>query len=69
MAIFTAWGKHGSAYVCAPGEQLPRFVDGTAVDEGLEPIWRIEAAGWNEAMARYHELQGWEPYQPMSDND
>ena len=68
MAIFTAWGKDGSAYIFVPGEELPRFVDGTPQDDGLELIWRIEAASWNEAMARYHELQGWEPHQPMSDD-
>jgi hypothetical protein len=68
MAIFTAWGKHGHAYIFGPGEETPRFVDGTPVEEGLELIWRIEAANWNDAMRRYHELQGWEPYQPLSDD-
>lgn len=38
-------------------------------DEGVEPvlIGEIEAYDWNEAMTKYHEFMGWEPYQPMDD--
>lgn len=67
MPIFTAWGSNGHAHLFVPGEDAPRFGDGTLVEAGLEQIWRIEAVDWCKAMERYHELQGWEPYQPLSE--
>lgn len=30
-------------------------------------VWTVEALSWDEAMARYHDHMGWEPYVPMSD--
>lgn len=68
MSIFTAWGNDGYAHIFVPGEDVPRFADGAPMEDNLELIWRIEAADWDEAMTRYHELQGWEPYKPMRDD-
>ena len=66
--LFPAWGKNARSSILVPGKEAPRFAYGTPIEEGLELIWRIDAADWNEAMTRYHELQGWEPYQPLSDD-
>ena len=30
-----------------------------------ELLWAVEADTWDEAMSRYHEFMGWEPYKPM----
>jgi len=35
------------------------------LEPGAEMIWAVEADTYNEAMARYHEFMGWEPYKPM----
>lgn len=32
-------------------------------------MYRYEAADWNGANTRYHELMGWKPYEPMLDED
>jgi hypothetical protein len=37
------------------------------LEPGAEFIWAVEAETYNEAMARYHEFMGWEPYKPMDD--
>lgn len=63
--IFTVWGKDGSAHTVIEGEGPPRFADGTRDDDAAELIWTIEANSWTDAMKRYHELQGWDPYTPM----
>ena len=60
--IYTAWGKDGRANTLVQGEGRPRFVDGTSFEDTEELIWRIEAESWEEAMQKYHALQGWEPY-------
>ena len=31
-------------------------------------VWTIEARSWTEAMQKYHEFRGWEPYQPIDDD-
>ena len=33
----------------------------------IERVWSMEAASWNEAMAAWHERQGFEPYKPMAE--
>jgi hypothetical protein len=37
----------------------------TLVEDGATVVWTVEAASWVEAMSRYHEWRGWEPYRPM----
>jgi|RhiMetdeSRZDD1v2_1073273.scaffolds.fasta_scaffold816112_2 hypothetical protein len=59
--IYTAWGKDGSANTLIEGEGPPQAQD----EENSELIWKIEAPSWEEAMQKYHTLQGWEPYRPM----
>ena len=31
-------------------------------------MWTIAARSWTEAMQKYHEFRGWEPYQPLDDD-
>lgn len=35
--------------------------------EGHEKTWEVKAASWEDAMTKYHEYMGWEPYVPMED--
>ena len=63
--IYTAWGQDGQANTFHPGTERPRFSDGRFQDDCEELIWTIEADTWEEAMTKYHELQGWEPYVPF----
>lgn len=65
--IYTAWGANGVAHTLHQGERRPCFADGTPDPDCPDLIWRIEAESWDGAMRRYHELQGWEPYEPMRD--
>ena len=37
----------------------------SVVEEGSTIIWCVEAASWDDAMARYHEWVGYERYRPM----
>lgn len=37
--------------------------------DGLRLTWTVEAVSLIEAMTKYHEHQGWEPYRPMLRND
>jgi hypothetical protein len=62
--IFTAWGIDGRANTLIEGEGplLPHLQE----EDNLELIWKIEAESWEEAMQKYHTLQGWEPYKPIS---
>ena len=38
------------------------------VEDGATIVWTIEAACWVEAMTRYYEWRGYEPYRPMDDD-
>ncbi len=38
------------------------------VEPGATLAWSVEAASWAEAMTRYHEWRGWEPYRPTDGN-
>ena len=38
------------------------------VQDSATVVWTVEAASWVEAMARYHEWRGWDPYRPMDDD-
>jgi hypothetical protein len=60
--IYTAWGKDGRANTLIGGEGPPQIQD----EDNSELIWTIEADTWEEAMQKYHALQGWEPYKPMT---
>lgn len=40
-----------------------------AEEEDLHLAWTLDAVSWNEAMAKYHDHQGWEPYRPMLRSD
>ena len=60
--IYTAWGKDGQANTLVAAEALPPQLQ---EEDNSELIWRIEANSWEEAMQKYHTLQGWEPYKPM----
>lgn len=68
MKTYTAWGKDGYANTLIEGEGPVTVGNrpGTPLDEECpELIWMIEAESWEEACAKYRELQGWEPYKPM----
>lgn len=65
MRVFTAWGTDGTADLLIEGEGPPRFANNSLMDPRYERIWRIEANTINEAMSRYHVLQGWSPYIPI----
>ena len=39
------------------------------VEEGSKIIWCVEAVSWDDAMARYNEWKGYEPYRPMDEDD
>ena len=38
------------------------------VEPGARLIWTVEAASWVEAMRRYNDFRGWEPYRPLDDD-
>jgi hypothetical protein len=38
------------------------------VEDGATVVWTVEAANWDEAVARYYEWRGYEPYRPMDDD-
>ena len=59
--IYTAWGKDGSANTLIEGEGAPQAQD----EDNSELIWKFEAQSREEAMQKYHTLQGWEPYRPL----
>ncbi len=40
----------------------------SVVEVGSTIIWSVEASSWDDAMARWHEWKGYEPYRPMDDN-
>jgi hypothetical protein len=65
--IYTAWSWGGGDSTLIEGKgPPPRY---TTADPHYCPdlIWTIEATSWEDAMRRYHELQGWEPYKPLDD--
>jgi hypothetical protein len=63
--IYTAWGEAGCATCLIQGSGPPRYADGTLMEDCPDLIWTIEADTWEDAMRRYHELQGWKSYIPM----
>ena len=66
MAIYTAWsGKDGSEVTMVPGEDRPRFADGSLQPNCEVLLWRFEAATQEEASAIHHLRLGREPYKPM----
>ena len=69
MPIFTAWGQDGQAHTLHAGVEQLRLSGGALMPDCPELIWTIDAETWEEAMAKYHELQGWEPYRPMDADD
>jgi hypothetical protein len=66
--ICTAWGREGLAHTLIGGPGPPRYADGTLMEDCPDLIWTIEADSWEDAMQRYHELQGWKPYVPMGED-
>lgn len=61
---FTAWGIKGSecASLLIEGEGPPS-PPYWFPEEGTPVLfWTIEADTYREAMVKYHELNGWEPY-------
>tara|TARA_Y100000034_G_C6891777_1_gene410372 strand:+ start:2168 stop:2398 length:231 start_codon:yes stop_codon:yes gene_type:complete len=65
---YTAWGKDDKADTLIEGEGPPKFANGELQDPQAQLVWRIEATDWVQANQKYHELQGWEPYQPMEED-
>ena len=49
--------------------QLINLSARSLVEEGSKIIWCVEAASWDDAMARYNEWKGYEPYRPVDDGD
>ena len=58
MPIYTAWGFDGKAHTLVSGTDQPSGPDGRPCPD---LIWTIKAKTWEEAVARYYELQGWGP--------
>lgn len=59
--IYTAWGHDDWANDFHPGTDPP-FDDPAAKCQ-----WSCEADSFEEALVKYHEWQGWEPYKPMEE--
>lgn len=59
---YTVW-RDDSSDLFLPGTDLPACHRHTS--PGLAAVHTIEARSHNEAMRKYHEWQGWEPYKPM----
>lgn len=64
---YTCWthGDRWQGVSFVRGLSSPQFADGTLIHEVNVLEYVIYAASWEEAMARHHEFQGWEPYKPM----
>jgi hypothetical protein len=60
--IYTACGRDGRANTLIEGGGPQQLQD----EDNSELIWTIDADTWEEAMQKYHTLQGWEPYNPMT---
>jgi hypothetical protein len=59
--IYTAWGDWtggGFAHTLVPGTS-PRFHDGTPMPDCTRLVYTIEADSWDEAVAKFDELRGW----------
>jgi hypothetical protein len=64
--VFEAWGtiQHGASLICAQASS-PRALKPHLAEPGDIALFSIRGKTWNEVMAAYHEIQGWEPYKPM----
>jgi hypothetical protein len=62
MGRYQLWVSNESqSFFREDNEQALRF----AQEDGAQLVWEVTAVGSNEAMAKYHEHMGWEPYKPM----
>jgi hypothetical protein len=72
--IFTLWiGRDDDSspdvdvLTLMPGEDIPRFPDGSPQHDHLELLYTIEAETWEAACAEHYRRQGWGEYRPMTD--
>jgi hypothetical protein len=65
--LFTLWQNSDGSLTFLQGSGPPVFADGSPQDGTHRLLWQVQAGSYNEAMRKYHEHMGWEPYQPMRD--
>lgn len=72
LRTFTVWQSppgltSGDSVTLVAGTDPPRGVNGRELEPGAVLIHRFKAASPDEAMAKFHEFMGYEPYRPMVD--
>jgi len=51
----------------APAFNIIKMKRQGLLDPQATLVYSCEADSWIEAMTKYHEAMGWEPYKPMED--
>lgn len=59
--LYEIW-KSSSSSTFIPSDHNQKDI---LLEPDAEFIGNIEADSWEEAMTKYHEFMGWEPYKPM----
>lgn len=70
MVTYELWqDRNGGSQFFCPVKNVAIMLSVEDDPEGFVKTWEITVAdsesGYVEAMTRYHEYMGWEPYRPM----
>jgi len=55
----------GTEATFAPPENIKIIRKHAGLGKNAKLKWTVEADTWEEAMTKYHEHMGWEPYKPF----
>jgi len=61
MTRYEEWHAPDDAFEFLPADHPQKAF----LTTGDEPTWTVDADSWEEAMTKYHDHMGWEPYVPM----